>query len=254
MPEPGAVPFVTTDQMRAINRLLVDVYGISMLQTIENAGRNVARAVRRLFLGGNPQGKRIVVLAGIGGNGSGGLVAARRLIGWGAEVEVWLTALREDYERTADHELRTLEVMEARVRGPELEPHVVGSVVVDALVGSGLSGAPKGRVAELIRAANASGVPILAMDVPSGVDANSGTVHDPAIKAAATVAIGLPKRGLRDEEARRYVGDLYVADVGIPPALFNRPEVGIRIGPIFAEHEILPVWERTGAGPPAAGS
>lgn len=132
-----------------------------------------------------------------------------------------------------------------------MHPRLDGAVVIDALVGHSLSGAPKGRVAELIRAANASGVPILAMDVPSGVDADSGAVHDPSIKAAATVTIGLPKRGLRDEEARRYVGDLYVADVGIPPALYARPEVGVNVGPIFAEHEILPVWERAGteAGP-----
>lgn len=244
------IPFVSVDQMRTVNRLMVDVYGITLIQTMENAGRNVARAARRLFLGGEPHGKRIVVLAGIGGNGGGGLVAARRLIGWGAEVEIWLTALREDYERAADHELRTLEAMEAHIRGPELQPRLDGAVVIDALLGHSLSSAPKGRVAELIRAANASGVPILAMDVPSGVDADSGAVHDPSIKAAATVTIGLPKRGLRDEEARRYVGDLYVADVGIPSALYARPEIGIRVGPIFAVHEILPVWER--AGPAAA--
>jgi NAD(P)H-hydrate epimerase len=253
---PGApdIPFVSVEQMRAVNRLMVDVYGITLRQTMENAGRNVARAARRLFLGGDPQGKRIVVLAGIGGTGGGGLVAARRLIGWGAEVEIWLTALREDYEREADHELRTLEVMQARVRGPELEPRLDGAVLIDALTGLGLSGAPKGRVAELIRAANASGVPILAVDVPSGVEANSGEVHDPSIKAAATVTIALPKRGMRDEEARQYVGDLYVADVGVPSAIYARPEVGIRVGPIFAEHEILPVWERAGSSAGSAGA
>ena len=243
------MPFLSVDQMRTVDRLMVDVYGITALQSMENAGRNVARAARRLFLGGDPQGKRIVVLAGIGGNGGAGLVAARRLIGWGAEVEVWLTALREEYERAADHELRTLEVMQARVRGPELEPRLDGAVVIDALIGYSLGGAPKGRVAELIRAANASGVPILALDVPSGVDANSGDVHDPSIKAAATVTIAMPKRGLRDEEARRYVGDIYVVDIGVPTALYARPELGIKVGPIFAEHEILPVWERTDAGP-----
>jgi len=63
------IPFVTVDQMRAVSKLMVEVYGISLIQTMENAGRNLARAARRIFLGGNPQGKRIVVLAGSGGNG-----------------------------------------------------------------------------------------------------------------------------------------------------------------------------------------
>lgn len=241
------IPFVSVDQMRVADRLMVDAYGITPLQMMENAGRNVARAARRLFLGGNPAGKKAIVIAGVGGNGGSGLVAARRLITWGAQVEVWLSALREDYERAADHELRILEVMQARIRGPELAPRFDGSVLIDALVGYNLSGPPKGRVGELIRAANASGVPILAVDVPSGVDADSGEVHDPAIKAAATITLGLPKRGLRHGEASRYAGDLFVTDIGIPPALFARPEVNAKVGNIFAEHEILPVAQTSAA-------
>lgn len=244
------IPFVSVDQMKVVDRLMADAYGITLLQMMENAGRNVARAARRLFLGGDPVGKKVIVLAGAGGNGGGGLVAARRLITWGAQVEVWLSALREEYERAADHELRILEVMQARIRGPELAPRFDGAVLIDALVGYNLSGSPKGRVAELIRAANSSGVPILAVDVPSGIDANDGSVHDPSIKAAATITLGLPKKGLRDDEARRYVGDLFVTDIGIPPALFARPEVNIKVGPIFSEHEILPVWQNSAAPSP----
>lgn len=112
------IPFVSVDQMRVADRLMVDAYGITPLQMMENAGRNVARAARRLFLGGNPAGKKAIVIAGVGGNGGSGLVAARRLITWGAQVEVWLSALREDYERAADHELRILEVMQAQFAGP----------------------------------------------------------------------------------------------------------------------------------------
>jgi NAD(P)H-hydrate epimerase len=243
------IPFVSVDQMRAAYRVLGDVFGVTALQTMENAGRNVARATRTVFLGGQPQGKRIVVLAGHGASGGAGLVAARRLMGWGAEVEVWLSALREEYQRGADHEMRTLEALQSRVRGPELEPRLDGAVVIDALLGYDASGAPKGRTAQLVRAANLSGVPILSVDVPSGVDGNSGEVHDPSIKAAATLTLGLPKRGFRDEEARRYVGDLYVSDIGVPAAVWARPEIGVRVGPIFAEHEIVRVWERSGAGP-----
>ena len=85
------IPFITTEQMREVDRLMVDVYGISLPQMMENAGRNLARAARTLFLDSDPRGKRVAVLCGGGGNGGGGMVCARRLITWGADVTVWLT-------------------------------------------------------------------------------------------------------------------------------------------------------------------
>ncbi len=82
------VPFITTDQMREVDRAMIEDFGISLVQMMENAGRNLAQLARQRFLDGDPRGRRVVVLAGTGGNGGGGLVCARRLHNWGAEVEV----------------------------------------------------------------------------------------------------------------------------------------------------------------------
>ena len=80
------VPFITTDQMREVDRAMIEDYGISLVQMMENAGRNLAQLARQRFLDGDPRGRRVLVLAGTGGNGGGGLVCARRLRNWGAEV------------------------------------------------------------------------------------------------------------------------------------------------------------------------
>ncbi|MEO0603194.1 MAG: NAD(P)H-hydrate epimerase, partial [Myxococcota bacterium] len=95
MPFPDAdatLPWLTTDQMREVDRLMIEVFHIELVQMMENAGRGLARVARQRFLDGDPTGRRVVVLAGPGGNGGGALVAARRLHGWGAHVEIALSA------------------------------------------------------------------------------------------------------------------------------------------------------------------
>ena len=80
IPPPVEIPFLTTDQMREVDRLMIEEYGLELIQMMENAGRNLAGAGRDLFLAGDPVGQRVAILCGTGGNGGGGLVAARRLI------------------------------------------------------------------------------------------------------------------------------------------------------------------------------
>ena len=115
-------------------------------------------------------------------------------------------------------------------------------LIVDALIGYSLRGAPRGAAAVLIREANALDAPVLSLDVPSGVDATTGTVYDPAVRATATLTLALPKRGLRTDAAREHVGELYLADIGVPPGLYGRPPLGLDIGPLFAQDDILRVW------------
>ena len=86
------VPFITTDQMREVDRAMIEDYGISLVQMMETAGRNLAQLARSRFLQGDPTGRRILVLAGKGGNGGGGMVCARGLHNWGADVQLWMTA------------------------------------------------------------------------------------------------------------------------------------------------------------------
>jgi NAD(P)H-hydrate epimerase len=112
-------------------------------------------------------------------------------------------------------------------------------LIVDGLIGYRLKGAPQGTVADLIRWANAQAAPILALDIPSGVDGTTGTVLDPAIKATATMTLALPKAGLFAPEAQTWVGELYLADIGVPPTLYAEPDLSLYVGALFAESEIL---------------
>ena len=98
------------------------------------------------------------------------------------------------------------------------------------LIGYSLSGAPRGVSAGLIRAANAHTAPVLALDVPSGVDTATGAAYDPAIIAEATLTLALPKQGLQHDTAKKQVGELYLADISIPPGLYSRPPLGLDVG------------------------
>ena len=104
-----SIPFVSTDQMREVDRAMEEDYGISLIQMMENAGRNLAHLARDRFLCGDPTGRRVLVLAGTGGNGGGGLVCARWLHNWGASVQVWATAAPSEFSEVPRHQLAILE-------------------------------------------------------------------------------------------------------------------------------------------------
>ncbi len=240
---PQAIPFITTDQMREVDRSMVEDYGIQLVQMMENAGRNLAELARRRFLGGDPRGSRVLVLAGTGGNGGGGLVCARRLHNWGATVQVMATAPASRFTGVPLHQLTILERMEVSISVAGIEVDLPpADLIIDAIIGYSLSGAPGGSPAALIRAANAQGAPILALDVPSGVDTSTGAVREPAVQATATLTLALPKQGLRAEEAKPNIGELYLADISVPPGLYTRPALGLEVGPVFAEDDIVRIW------------
>ena len=238
-----SVPFITTDQMREVDRVVVEDYGVLLIQMMENAGRDLAYLARRRFLDGDPRSCRVLVLAGTGGNGGGGLVCARRLHNWGATVQVWVAAPALRLTDITRHQFNILTHMgvPAVVAGDEVDLPP-GDLIVDALIGYSLRGAPTGAVAGLIRAANSLDSPVLALDVPSGVDATTGELHDPAIRAAATITLALPKQGLCSPTAREYVGELYLGDISAPPGLYARPSISLSVGPIFAKDDIVRLW------------
>jgi NAD(P)H-hydrate epimerase len=239
----GMIPTVTVDQMREVDRLMTDELDIELLQMMENAGRALAEQVRRL-LGGDARSRRVIVLAGRGGNGGGGLTAARRLAIWGADVSVVLGAGRNAFEGVALHQLRIVDRLGVTTR--EADP--IGTVeaelrsadvILDALIGYSLRGAPREPIASLIRAANAAVPSVVALDIPSGLDGDSGEANDPTIRAAMTVTLALPKAGLVKPSARAWVGQLFVADISVPDLVYQR--LGLRVGPIFARADVVPV-------------
>jgi NAD(P)H-hydrate epimerase len=231
---PASVPSVTAAQMREVDRLMVEAYGITMLQMMEHAGRAVARVARAHFFGGDVRGRRVVVLAGTGGNGGGGLVAARHLSNAGAVVQVWTTRPDAAYDGVPAHQLGILRAMAVEVH-PDGDPPGRADLVVDALLGYSLDGPPRGRAAERIRWANGQPTPTLSLDLPSGLDATTGEVLDPCVRAAATVTLALPKTGLAT--ARDAAGALYLADIGVPPALYAR--LGLPTAPLFHAGDLL---------------
>jgi NAD(P)H-hydrate epimerase len=226
--------------MVEVDRAMIEDYGIDLVRMMENAGRNLAHLARARFLGGDPRGKRIVVLAGTGGNGGGALVCARRLHNYGADVAVIVTRADERFNRVPGEQLQILRRMDVPVAPAQT---VTGantpSLIVDGVIGYSLKGAPRGAAAELIRWANAQQAPILALDTPSGVDATTGTVFHPAIRAAATMTLALPKQGLRAPRVEEHVGELFLADISVPPALYSTLALDIAVKDLFAVSDIV---------------
>ncbi len=230
------IAYLNTAQMREVDRAMIEDYGIELIQMMENAGRNLAHLARFRFLDGDPRGRRVIVLAGRGGNGGGGLVCARRLHNWGANVFVFTTHPDDAYQGIPAHQLDILRRMTVPVESVPPTALPAADLIVDAVIGYSLSGAPRGTAKRLILLANGHGAPILSLDTPSGLDTTTGTVYDPAVRAAATMTLALPKEGLRGTPN---VGELYLADISVPPALYAGPGLALTVGPIFAQEEIV---------------
>ncbi len=234
------VPYLTAEQMREVDRAMMQDLNIQLIQMMENAGRNLAQLARVRFLGGDPRDKRVIVLAGAGGNGGGALVCARRLHNWGAQIHIFITRPDAEFALVPALQLDILRRMNVPAAQVDALAQVeTADLIVDGVIGYSLKDAPSGTAAELIRWANAQGAPVLALDAPSGVDTTTGTVYDPAIKATATLTLALPKEGLRKPGVEAQVGELYLADIGVPPSLYAEPALGLRVGPIFAQDEII---------------
>ena len=228
-------PCVTAEQMAEVDRAMVEDYGISLVQMMENAGRNLAHLARDRFFDGGPRGERAVVLVGTGGNGGGALVAARHLCNWGADVKVRLSSDRVSLSSVTGDQLGVLEAMGVSFGGPdELFNGDMVDLVIDGIIGYGLAGPPRGGAEELVRWADQQNAPILSLDVPSGMDASTGELFEPVIRAAATLTLALPKSGLTAEAAQDAVGELYLADIGVPPSLYEGPPLNLRVGHLFA--------------------
>lgn len=237
------IPYLDTQQMIEVDRAMKEDYKIELVQMMENAGRNLAHLARARFLDHDPQEKKVIILAGTGGNGGGALVSARRLHNWGSNVQVFITRPAEGFSPVPAHQLDILHRMNVNVNlADQIADSVQPDLIIDGLIGYSLKGAPRGSAAELIRWANHQNTPRLSLDVPSGVDATSGTAFDPAINAAATMTLALPKKGLRAAEVRDLVGELYLADIGVPPELYAGAGLQLKVGALFAVSEILRLW------------
>lgn len=229
------LPVLTTDQMIEVDRLMMEEWGISLLQMMENAGRNLAGLARRQ-MGGTVHGKRVVVLCGSGNNGGGGMAAARHLHNWGASVDILLIGDETRLKEVPTQQWRILHSMGITRSSVDLANV---DLILDALLGYGAKGDPRPPIADWINLANQSGHPILSLDFPSGLDTTTGIPGSPCIRAFATLTLALPKTGLLGPAARPFVGGLYLADIGVPPELYAAPSLGLQVTSPFSEDSIV---------------
>ena len=236
------IPAITTDQMIEVDRLMIEEYKIQLIQMMENAGRCLAIVAVDQFLKVTLKSKEVIVLAGTGGNGGGALVCARRLHNWGAKVRVFLSGRLEKMTPIPLHQLRILQRMGVQVFSGNrlLGDKTEGHLLIDGMIGYSIKGAPLGLVKEMILWANEQSIPTLALDTPSGIDLTSGKVSDPTIKAAATLTLALPKKGLFMENVISYRGDLFLGDISVPPQLYAERSLALKVNPyLFAQSDVL---------------
>src|SRR5690349_8845709 len=220
-------PLFSSDEMRALDRWAIEHEGVPSLDLMERAGGEVARAILALD-GDGP----VRVVCGRGNNGGDGLVVARLLREHGLDVDALLLFAADDLSPDAR---ANLERTPARQVGMgELPAALDGSaVVVDAILGTGFTGSPRPPLDDAIAAINAAGARVVAVDVPSGVDASTGEVAGVCVEADVTVTFHAPKLGLWIAPGKTHAGRVEVVDIGIPPAGDGRPpapEAGL-IGP-----------------------
>ena len=217
---------LTPDEMRVADRRAVDDVGLPSIILMESAGRAVAELSRDFvqeFEGGPI---RIAIVAGPGNNGGDALVAARYLMQLGFEPDLYIAANRDDCNDLCRTQLEIMESLGASVsflreQSPEFFRSGLNSAVliIDGLLGTGSSGALREPYRTYVNEINSANRNVVAVDIPTGIDPTTGMVPGPAVTAAATVTMAAPKVGMLLYPAASYVGELWLAHIGIPPAI-----------------------------------
>ena len=232
----GGLVYLTSEEMGEADREAIDGFGIDVLSLMENAGTTVA-TLARLLLNGSVVGRRVGVLVGKGNNGGDGLVAARHLHNWGADVRVMLSD-REALGQVPSRQLVAVEKAGVSVYGAE--GSLAGfDLLIDSLLGYSSKGDPREPVRGMILNANTCGAPILAVDIPSGLDTTAGVPNDPCVVARATLTLGFPKTGFLNPRCRRYVGRLYLGDVSLPLEVYRKHSQSAML---FEKESVVRIW------------
>jgi hydroxyethylthiazole kinase-like uncharacterized protein yjeF len=216
---------VTAEQMRSIDRKTIEGYGIPGAVLMERAGLSVSLKIRELF-----EKRKVVVLAGSGNNGGDGIVVARDLFnrGWNARVIVLAKEgnLSPDClaQYRAAKKMGVPVALRTNLSGADLH----SAVVVDAIFGTGLSKPVTSPLAEVVRFLNASALPVVSVDIPSGISSDNGQIMGEAVRADYTVTFGLPKVGHVIYPGAEYRGELFVENIGFPEELLTSDAIGLQ--------------------------
>ncbi len=217
-------PLLDAPHMRAVDRWAIEQMGMPSLDLMERAGEGVARAVEQVA----PDGP-VAVLCGKGNNGGDGLVVARLLKQAGRDVKVVCTSSPADLSQDARANFERLSGVDVlSIEDASADETIRRAVVlVDALLGTGFEGKPRGAVAEAIQAINAADGLVVSVDIPSGVDASSGEVAGDVVKAQLTVTFHLAKPGLWIHPGKRCAGEVLAIDIGIPRGAPLKTDTGL---------------------------
>ena len=232
-----AILSVTPQEMAEIDRIATDETGPNLYQMMENAGRNLAE----LLLEARPPHGRIVVVAGTGGNGGGGICAARHLANHGAEVELVLTKPEALSEVAAwqRHVFTGTEGIEGTLEAALDERREAPAAIVDAILGYSLSGAPRGAARRAIERINdvrgSSDCHVISLDVPSGLDPLTGVAAGACVQPDTILTLALPKTALIPYLVQAPSVSVVLSDIGIPQATYEA--VGTR-RPFGGEYRI----------------
>ena len=230
---------VSVQAMQRIDEMAIDVFGIPRLLLMEHAGLAAACAARMLLADhpssrsrargrGAPHG--ILVYCGSGYNGGDGMCAARHLLRWGERPRVILAGLVQQLNAEPAVYARMLHALDVPITEVTASQHVKAAerwlagcdLIIDALLGIGLQGSVRPLQASLITQMNHADTPIVSVDVPSGLNADTGLPQALAVRATQTVTFGLPKQGFFRAQGPRHVGTLLVDEIGIPQRLLSR--------------------------------
>jgi NAD(P)H-hydrate epimerase len=240
----SSIRTVTAAEMAEVDRLALDEFGIDLLQMMEQAGSHLAELVRA-EVGGDLRHRRVIVAVGPGNNGGGGLVAARHLANRGASVRVILARPVNRLTEAGLHQLATLLEMAIDccvaiydVPDEELDRELAAAdAIVDAVLGYRAAGPPHDGVGWLVDRVARAAAPVISLDLPSGMDPDTGDAAGGAVRATATLTLALPKPGLFSETGREFAGRVHLGDIGLPAALYRR--LGVEPGTPFAAGRIV---------------
>ncbi len=227
------VPAVTKEQMIEVDRIAVEETGPNLYQMMENAGRNLALNVIDLIKEKSP-GKKVLIFAGTGGNGGGGICAARDLLNHGYEPIVTLSH-EEKMQEVPSYQLGIFRKAGGEIIPLEKVKDVNPDIIVDAIIGYSLISAPRGKVLEMIKFINENEIPTISLDIPTGVLATSGENPGEFVKPEITLTLALPKTGLYPDKC----GAIILADIGIPKVVYEK--IGLKYNSPFSDKYIIPI-------------
>lgn len=222
---------ISREQMIEVDRIAMEETGPNLWQMMENAGRNLAQLTINLF-GDDLDKKEILALAGKGNNGGGVICAARHLVNHGINIKLVL-ADENKLGEVPQFQKNIFDNSGGLTLSIDDYCSVKPDIILDGIIGYNLSGAPYGNLLDLIKWSNSSSAKIISLDIPSGVDSNTGEAPGEYINAFATLTLALPKHGLFNDKT----GILYLGDIGIPKETYNK--IGIDYTSPFGKDYIV---------------